>query len=105
MVADSLDIEIRKPKKVKAPDRKAKEVGELYDSDSTLVENGAYMLLMTAVLFKKRTDAVDALSRRIAMGSETKKSAEAMSRTRDALSLMDNKTYEKLSSRAKKVIR
>ncbi|MBR4503833.1 MAG: type IV secretory system conjugative DNA transfer family protein [Candidatus Methanomethylophilaceae archaeon] len=105
MAAESLDIEIRKPKKVKASEEKAKKVGELYDSDSTMIENGAYMLLMTAVLFKKRGGAVDALSRRVAMGLETKKSSEAMSMTRDALSIIDNKTYKKLSSRARKVIR
>ena len=70
-----------------------------------MIENGAYMLLMTAVLFKKRGGAVDALSRRVAMGLETKKSSEAMSMTRDALSIIDNKTYKKLSSRARKVIR
>ncbi len=102
-IRSTMDLKRVRPKKSKGSDRRVEKVSIMFDETYSTVENGIRMFIAAASEFKKRADAVDALSRRIALGFESMRSAEAMSRARDALALISDETYEKISSETKGV--
>ena len=82
----------------------AETVSGCYDSHSGPAPHRATIMLICAVEeYRNRTEAVDGLSRRIALGKDPEATAAAMKCVRDALSLMDDGTYRAIDDKIKKL--